>query len=346
MTELISNTSNPSDPDYGNKMLEDVLINPVIEECDELRVVSGYVSSAMVKRHLEMLDKLAEKTGIKVKLKIIVGMIPKDGLSIIEHTGFKNLVADYQNLKCSYMMIAHPPCHSKLYVWFKNEQPYCAYVGSANYSQNAFFGSQIEIMNSCDPVSASSYFDSLVKDTAYCDHSEIEDMVQIVSEKTFRKKIRHIEETPAKELKGIVSLSLLSTKTNEMGDTSSLNWGQREKRDPDQAYIPISRDVARSGFFPEKGTVFTVMTDDGFTFYCVTAQNRKTDPLPKAIETCNNNSELGKYFRNRLGLESGVKVTKKDLERYGRTTVDFIDLQDGTYYMDFSKPKKNVRFIG
>lgn len=52
------------------------------------------------------------------------------------------------------------------------------------------------------------------------------------------------------------------------------------------------------------------------------------------------NSELGEYFSYRLGLPSGAKVTKEDLERYGRTDVDFYKLDEETYYMDFS-PKTN-----
>ena len=56
----------------------------------------------------------------------------------------------------------------------------------------------------------------------------------------------------------------------------------------------------------------------------------------KAITTPARNSDLGEYFRNRLGLANGDFVTREDLDRYGRTNVIFIKLDEETYYMDFS----------
>ena len=56
----------------------------------------------------------------------------------------------------------------------------------------------------------------------------------------------------------------------------------------------------------------------------------------KAITTPARNSDLGEYFRNRLGLANGAFVTRADLDRYGRTDVVFIKLDEETYYMDFS----------
>jgi len=58
----------------------------------------------------------------------------------------------------------------------------------------------------------------------------------------------------------------------------------------------------------------------------------------KAIETPQNNSLIGEYFRNRLGLGYGAYVSSLDLQRYGRTDVDFYKIDEETYYMDFSVP--------
>lgn len=54
------------------------------------------------------------------------------------------------------------------------------------------------------------------------------------------------------------------------------------------------------------------------------------------IETPHNNSLIGEYFRNRLGLPNGAFVKKEDLIRYGRTDVTFYKIDDENYYMDFS----------
>lgn len=119
-----------------------------------------------------------------------------------------------------------------------------------------------------------------------------------------------------------------------MGSRSSLNWGQREGRNPDQAYIPIPSDIGASDFFPKQGIIFTVLTDDGHVFQCVTAQTG-SGGAPKAIETPFDNSALGRYFRKRLGIGSGIFVTKEALLKYGRTDVEFVRLSDSTYFMNF-----------
>lgn len=43
-----------------------------------------------------------------------------------------------------------------------------------------------------------------------------------------------------------------------------------------------------------------------------------------------------RLLRNRLGLANGQYVTRQDLERYGRTDVDFYKIDEETFYMDFS----------
>lgn len=180
------------------------------------------------------------------------------------------------------------------------------------------------------------FYESIEPESASCDFNEIEDAVMIVSENKFRREIDEMKKTPT-DKKKYVDLPLVD-REGKVGSRSGLNWGQRPNRDPNQAYIPIPASIGRKNFFPPKGTVFTVMTDDGFVFQCVTAQNEK-GRVPKAIETSNDNSELGAYFRRRLEVGSGEVVKTEDLDRYGRKTVTFIDLGDGSYYMDFSIPR-------
>lgn len=102
-------------------------------------------------------------------------------------------------------------------------------------------------------------------------------------------------------------------------------------RDPNQAYLSLRAEVYNTNFFPERGTPFTVLTDDGKTIICSRAQDHG-----KGIHTPHNNALIGEYFRNRLGLASGAVVSAEDLRRYGRTDVHFYKIDDETYYMDFS----------
>lgn len=112
-----------------------------------------------------------------------------------------------------------------------------------------------------------------------------------------------------------------------------LNWGQRAGRNPDQAYIQLPADVYKSDFFPPKGKYFVVRTDDGQTIIMTRAQ--KTDD-GTAIQTPDDNSILGKYFRKRLGLQEGVPITAYDIAAYGRNNVVITKIDNLNYEMNFS----------
>ncbi|MPM75174.1 hypothetical protein SDC9_122165 [bioreactor metagenome] len=128
-------------------------------------------------------------------------------------------------------------------------------------------------------------------------------------------------------------VSLLSSRTGQVQTRGGLNWGQRERRNPNQAYIQLSPEVYQSDFFPLRSIFFTVITDDQHTFICTRAQKSEEGQV---IETPHDNSILGSYFRQRLGLPDGAYVETADLLRYGRTGVTFYKIDEENYYMDFS----------
>jgi hypothetical protein len=99
-------------------------------------------------------------------------------------------------------------------------------------------------------------------------------------------------------------------------------------------YLPfIFWDV---NFFPNYDWYFSILADDNEIFICT---RKKTNG--RKINTPHNNSLLGAYFRYRLGLKDGAFVTKQDLERYGRTDIDFYKIDEENYFMDFSNKSNN-----
>ena len=130
-----------------------------------------------------------------------------------------------------------------------------------------------------------------------------------------------------------VTLSLLTSR-GDVGHGSGINWGIRRngtKREPNQAYISVPVEIARSGFFPLEKTHFSAITDDQKQLIF-----RIEQANDKALTTPLNNSLLGEYLRNRIGVANGAFVTKADLERYGRTDVTFYKIDDEQFFMDFS----------
>lgn len=294
-----------------------VLIEPAEEGATDLLVVSGYATASMAHRHLT--DPIIKQRGIKVQL--VYGMASVDGVSLVDDAMFAEL--ENNRLFSCYYNVEYPAIHSKVYLWMADDQPVKAFVGSANYTQRGFLGGgqQEEAMSEEDPGEALAYFNAKLARAMEIGHDEIEDYVTFFS-----------PDRGDKDYADCVNLSLL-TRRNDVGQRSGLNWGQRpeENRNPNQAYLRIPSDIARIGFFPPRAIRFTVLTDDGFTFVAVTAQDGD-----KAIHTPDGNQILGEYFRRRLNIQLGDPVNLGHLQNYGRTDVRFCKLDEETFFMDFS----------
>jgi len=319
-----------------NDLYSQVLMQPCNEGANHLKIISGYATSAMAFHHLE---SLREK-GFAPQVSLLVGMCPSDGLSVSNHRGFQNILSSdiYKNrFSCSYIYKA-PSVHTKLYVWLKDNKLYKTFIGSANYTQNAFYH-QREIFAEINDTNIISYFKELEKDSVFCNVIESEDLVRIYNDRHYYREHVHedIDINSIPDNLGVenVTISLLSN-NGEVQKVGGLNWGQRDGREPNQAYIQLPSDVYNGEFFPKSPQHFTVVTDDSKSFICRRAQK---DAQGHAIHTPHNNSLLGEYFRYRIGLPNGAPIWKADLERYGRTEVIFYKFDSENYYMDFQPPK-------
>ncbi len=318
---------------YDN-LANSVFFEPLREGMDELWILSGYATPNMASWLIKNIQSITTK---KIKISLIVGMVPHDGLSVSVHEGFRELVnnggfVESLTFQCSYVY-ERPPVHSKLYIWLKNGLPLYAFTGSANFTQSAFGTSKREYMiacNSFEAFEAWKYYRMIEEHTIYCNHSEVEDYIILRP----IHPILDMENNPQNSLEGAgvesVTLSLLA-RNGETGIKSGLNWGQRSYRNRNEAYIGLSAYIARSGFFPLNEQHFTAVTDDGHQLILRVEQQND-----KAITTPLSNAQLGEYFRKRLNKPNGEYIWRSDLEVYGRTDVTFYKLDDEQYYMDFS----------
>ena len=315
-----------------NELFEKALIEPLHKDANKLYIVSGYATALMAMRHLSF-AKVLRKT---FSIHLIVGMCPQDGIEKRNHLAF----IDLQSLRfgvdfnCNYV-VENPSVHSKVYAWYKDDQPIAGFVGSANYTQNAFSASMREILSDESPVECLAYYNGLIRETVNCAEDNITELVDIYDRKIIRKEVE--EETEADTAAstnntGLLKITLtLLDRYGEVPARSGLNWGQRIGREPNQAYINIPAEIGRSAFFPERRETFTVVTDDGKQMIFVRAQAGG-----KGLESTLNNSLLGEYFRYRLELKNGEFVKLEHLLKYGRTDVDFYKIDEENYYMDFS----------
>ncbi|VEW10781.1 NgoFVII restriction endonuclease [Brevibacterium casei] len=305
-----------------------VIFDPMDSGCDELLVVSGYVSPEMCLRVVAEAEKLKRN----IRIRLVVGMVAEDGISKTMHENFKLISTDTRRsdveIAVSYV---RPPLglHSKVYVWLAKDLPVEAWAGSANFTQSGFgvsSGNQVreEVLTKIEPANGIEYFEAASARSTNISGSEIEQQFgELIRESIGTRVARSRIELPRRNGVVLPLVMQAAGKEGSAGDihgTSGLNWGMRGKRNRNQAYIPVPKSVRQMGFFPDPGHMFGVSTTDGYEFVMVRAQADG-----KGLHTPLSNAFLGEYFRKRLGVDSQRKISIDDLLRFGSRFVAFYE---------------------
>lgn len=306
--------------------VQKILLDPINAGANKICILSNEASPNMVSWLLKTYD---ERNISGISLELIIASVFDQGISKLNHDGFISLQRAFQRgtpntFTCSYLYNA-PSSKENLYILLYNENPIKAFSCSANFTQGELLqGSDISCLEK-DASLVYKSFEKAISDSIYCVNSEVEEYVIIGASKLSTDVERIVQDSNR------VTLPLVVKKTGEPGKKSGLNWGQRKGRNPNEAYIPLPREIAKSGFFPLGKQHFLVLTDDHHTLLLRIEQQND-----KAITTPASNAQLGEYFRNRLGLPYGAYVHLKDLDAYGRRDVSFYKIDEEQYYMDFS----------
>jgi NgoFVII restriction endonuclease len=319
-----------------NNLFESVLINPATKGADELWIITGYSSPAIVHKQLDRLEQL----GVNVKIHVLVGMIGLDGLDLTSHEGFKKLTKNYNgNFSCRYVL-KRSITHSKNYLWLKKGKPLLGFTGSANYSVNAFSGKVIETMAEDEPAPMAKLFNKISENSIDCIDPQVAEHFSFfnLSAKTgtnYRSANAEIPELSGKAFDSTglksITLSLLKSRgAPAVHDSGGINWGHRDNRDRDEAYISVPT-AHQGAFFPDLKKRFKVTCDDGQEFVMVAEGTNG-----KQVTTPDGNWQLGRYLRKRMGLKSGIKVKLEDFTRYGRSNVTFYKKSNDQFFLDFS----------
>ena len=325
--------------------LENTILYEPATRCNRLQIVSGFTDCERIQTHIiELVDGYKEGKYQKCEqIDLILGMYRS--VSEKKHRLLQYLLLTTLNGRDLpkfnlYYISQNREVHSKVYTWFYDDTPKESYVGSANYSIEAFRRRR-ECMTDGDPIQTSRYFNDLVTDTVNClDAKDIKFSKTMIKEDDGFDPDNadydyYSKQTPI----ATCSISLLTTK-GDVGYGSSINWGIRPngtKRNPNQAYIPYNKSDKIPGFFPDRINpddkncpVFRVVTKDGGVFHMRMAQQGN-----KALHSAESNSILGEWIRRQMKLPSGCFITKQMLMNYGKTAVTFKKFADGTYLLEF-----------
>lgn len=319
-------------------LYQQVLLSPIGEGADELHVLSGYASGRFALFHI--LD-VREHLKRDISVRLHVGMTGEDGLELGAH---REMVGAMRSLSGSWLNCYYAPQgasdHTKLYVWRRHGEPIAAWMGSANYSYSGFgIGtSRRETMSAIEPAEAWSVLQKASAGwiSALADELLAHVRLYELMEREVRREVVELDQSPTVEPGAApsISLPLVQVKGNP-GEVhnggAGLNWGQRPGRRGAEAYIPVPSVVARAGFFPVRGTPFPMHMDDGRVIHFVVAQDGD-----KALHSVPDNSEIGLWFRRRLGLSDDAFVRTEDLVRYGAKHVTVTARVDGSFRLTFA----------
>lgn len=324
-----------------NDIFDKILISPMSEGCNELYVVSGFARASFVMKHLEQNPDL--------KINLIIGMPRRKN----DHLGFLDIYNKFNGRFKGYYLMGTPEVHAKLYSWHKEGVSLKGFSSSANYTHRGFGQQQINQFTADSSEAIDDFFESLlyrcdeIKSSDF-EGSDLQDFAMRKDEDLTGKSGIEGSVEPGSiywNNKNRVTISFLD-KRGRLPAVSGFNWGQRDKRNRNEAYLPLragnrnQADPRKNNFLPELTTPFTLVCDDGKVLDCKVVQGGR-----KGIETTYDNGLLGKYLRERMGLNDGEFVTLEHLINYGRT--DFTieaksedgDLDNTTYYLDFSVKK-------
>ncbi|MDN5973025.1 restriction endonuclease PLD domain-containing protein [Bifidobacterium crudilactis] len=308
---------------YSDGIARRLLFEPVYEGANKLCILTPHATPSMASW---LLKSYSEKGMAGIEVELIITSALDEGIDIISYDGFKELHRNpYPNsgniFLCSYLY--QPPAFNRnYYIWLDGETPVKAFSCSYEFTQRSILRMHNRLMNTIEESYAYGVYEEAMCHSIYCNHSEVDDLI-VVHSPTLSLS------NPAPE-EHCVHLSLL-TRDGDTGKKSGLNWGQRNNRNKNEAYIPLPRDIARTNFFPLSKQHFLVVTDDHHTLLLRVEQQND-----KAITTPASNALLGEYFRNRLGLANGSYIRREDLLTYGRSDVTFQKIDEEQYYMDFS----------
>ncbi|EAE7387731.1 TPA_asm: NgoFVII family restriction endonuclease [Listeria monocytogenes] len=336
------------------KGLEDIIFSKheLIEEPDELIIISGYLGPSPIERLKEL----------PMSVTIIGGMYTQ-GIDARLHHSLEEIKTKNSNLTMKY---STEEIHSKIYIWKQKGKTLSALIGSANFSSNGL---------------RTDYRESLAEATRDT-FSPLDDYLKFILNNSTDKPVINKKKTeivlsptttelPSNtksiEYKIDIPLYSVSNGTSVVMSKSGLNWGLSGAHVAEgDGYIHIPKYIYQeqkniikpfdkdfkspTGTKKRNSEPIELVWDDGVimeaSFEGIQIVNGQKCPKQLASysskqlylqgKRISKKSILGRYMRNRLGVEVNEKITFEHLEKYGRTTITLSLIEDGVYYADFS----------
>lgn len=334
-------------------------------DADQLDIAVGYVSKAAL---LE-LDELVHKLNIR-NVRVNMGMYLLEGFPEGTYHTAVDINQRWQKEGIGSIMLVRPfKYHGKLYAFYKDNTPFCAFIGSHNLGAIKLEASnrrQYEISAETRDPDEVQEIASFIKDLANSRCSlniadiDVHDINLIRETNTSLSGVELVSEVPDKSVElyqrhrigGIFRLPLkVPTEADLEHDRthedkiakytkSNINVcyaaprSARKNRSWYETQLTVSVEVRRQPGYPEKNHPFFVVTDDGYWFKAHTTSDNN-----KQFSAVGDELIMGRWLKGRLaaaGLVQPVNDTGADTEKRGMITREMLDAY-GADSLVFSK---------
>ena len=334
-------------------------------ESDRLDIAVGYVS----KNSLLELERVVDDLKIQ-KVRLNMGMYMIEGISEGTYHVAVEVNERWQKKGIGEILLVRPfKYHGKLYVFYRNNHPFCAFIGSHNlgalkleasnrrqYEISAETRDEAEVREIADFVEALSHA-PLSKNIAEISSHDINlirevntslsgvELVSEIPDKSVvlyqKHRVGNVFRLPLKvPSRKDIDYDLAHGTQTAKFTKSNINVcyaaprSARKNRDWYETQLTVSTAVRRQEGYPEKNHPFFVVTDDGYWFKAHTTSDHN-----KQFSAVGDELIMGRWLKGRLaaaGLVTPVNDTGEDTERRGMITREILDAY-GADSLVFSK---------
>lgn len=346
-------TSNYPPLKLGYKSFSDTFSN-LLSKSDYMQIASGYISTESITEIKRIIEANSSP-----KLDLLIGMHYFDGITRTQYEAALYL-DDYlkSNNMGSVSIASTFKFHGKLYSFSSKGETISALLGSSNLNNILDVHRSYEIDILTDDKKHAKEIDEIITSARNKISTPISDWMpkKFIESNPLLEGHEYVEKVLAT---GISSLKDTLTglkfeiplKATSKQSKSNLNvyFGKgRENKSTNfikprhwyevELIVPKSitqHDSYPKAGYPEKESVISVITDDGWKFDC-----KISGDYSKNFRSNNDLKILGKWIKGRLensgALKVGELVTEMTLEKYGRNTFALMETKEpGIWLLDF-----------
>lgn len=320
----------------------------------EADIAVGYVSA----ESLAQLKQAIKLYGVQ-KLNLTIGMHYIEKFTQLEYISACELNNFLKSNKIGAVKLVMPfKYHGKMYLYKNSGIPTSAIIGSNNLSgiidsQRRVYENSVLVNEKAMLDSIDSFINSLYKKAAKdIDEVEIKEFKhenKLLNDLEGVSSINDTDISSAKTYRTSISFDI-PIKPYETAPKSNINTCYGEGRTNKytgvtiprpwyEAELIVPKTIYSNPNYP-KGSSFSVITDDGYSFKCMAQGSPGAE---KNFRSENDLEILGKWIKGKLVnagvLKIGEPVTEKVLDDYGRNYMTLKKLKNGKWFLDFGVTK-------